>query len=81
MSAIFGERLTVGQRSPSRSTPGGLLPYPILRRESSPRGAVLCRAPPGAGALRRGYRPARAALRRGVAAGGERWGARSRAPA
>ena len=26
------------QLSPSRSTPGGLLPYPILRRESQPQG-------------------------------------------
>jgi len=53
MSAIFGERLTFGQRSPSRSTPGGLLPSPILRRESSPRGAARRRAPPCSGALRR----------------------------
>ena len=38
------------QLSPSRSTPGGILLSPILQRASSPRGTVLCRSTPGAGA-------------------------------
>ncbi len=49
------------QLSLSRSTPGGLLPSPLLRRESSPRGAMLCRSMPGAGARWRGCRAARGA--------------------
>ena len=68
--------------SPSCSTPGGLLPYPIPRSASSPRG-------PCCAALRLtlGHTGRAAALRwvygkrrgRGVAAGGWRWGACSRA--
>jgi hypothetical protein len=73
--------VTVGhppQLSLSRSTPGGLLPYPILQRESSPRGAMLCRSMPcaghagGAAAWRGGRRRSRG---RGGAASGGRSGA------
>jgi hypothetical protein len=46
------------QLSPSRSTPGGLLLYPILRRESSPRRTMLCRSMPCAEARWRGCRAA-----------------------
>ena len=63
-SAMYGQSFTVS--ATGGAPPGGLLPSPILRRESSPRGAVLCRSTP-------------CAAHPGVAAGGCRCGARFRA--